>query len=73
MINHQADISTLDAEAFDPKNHYADVINSVKAAGGGQVRIFRAQQGKTRVEYYIVSLDAEHSRLVGLRAKAVES
>jgi len=45
----------------------------VKEAGGGEVKIFRVQHGKTRAEYYVVSFDSKSSKIVGLKAKAVES
>ncbi len=45
----------------------------MKEAGGGEVKIFRVQHGKTRAEYYVVSFDSKSSKIVGLKAKAVES
>ena len=73
MIDHGADVSMLSANEFDPRGNYKEVIDSVKEAGGGEVRIFRVHHGKTRAEYYIVSFDSKGSRMVGLKAKAVES
>lgn len=73
MIDHEADISTLSTDEFDPRGSYKAVIESVKNAGGGEVKIFRVHHGKTRAEYYVVSFDSKASKIVGLRAKAVES
>lgn len=73
LIDHKADVSTLSATEFDPRGNYKEVVDSVKQAGGGEVRVFRVHHGKTRAEYYIISVDAKGSRIVGLKAKAVES
>lgn len=73
LIDHQADVSTLSAAEFDPRGNYKEVMDSVRQAGGGEVRVFRVQHGKTRAEYYVISVDAKGSRIVGLKAKAVES
>lgn len=73
LIDHKADVSTLSANEFDPRGNYKEVMDAVKQAGGGEVRIFRVHHGKTRAEYYIVSVDATGSKIVGLKAKAVES
>jgi len=45
----------------------------VKKAGNGSVGIFKVEHGNTRAEYYVVSLDSGESKLVGLKALAVES
>lgn len=37
------------------------------------VKIYRVEVGHTRVEYWIVALDAAEGKIVGLRAKAIES
>ncbi|KAI9792445.1 MAG: hypothetical protein M1816_002329 [Peltula sp. TS41687] len=72
-------VSIMDAKAFDPKGHYGAVLDAVaKAAadgGGGRHnrRVYRVGHGGTRVEYYVVALDGTHSRLVGVKARAVES
>ena len=58
---------------FDPRGQYKDVLDAVTRAGGETPTVFKVQHGSTRAEYYIVSLDAEHERIVGLKALAVES
>ena len=73
LIDHKADVSTLTPDEFDPRGSYKAVMDSVRQAGGAEIRIFRVQLGKTRAEYYLVSVDAKGSRIVGLKAKAVES
>ncbi|PLB47890.1 hypothetical protein P170DRAFT_465415 [Aspergillus steynii IBT 23096] len=77
-------ITTLPASSFDPKNQYPGPLRAVRAAvaqasGGGidesavEVKAYRVEVGTSRVEYYLVALDAEQGLLVGLRAKAVET
>ncbi|KLJ11630.1 hypothetical protein EMPG_13192 [Blastomyces silverae] len=78
-------ITILTPSSFDPKNQYATVLHAVKTAAGGggnaqdmegvEVKVYRVQMGRTRVEYWVVGLDASGNggRVVGLRAKAVES
>lgn len=64
----------MDVKQFDPKGQYRDVLDTVaSAANGGQRKAYRVLHGKTRVEYYIVALDLDHSRLVGVKARAVET
>ncbi|PKX98991.1 uncharacterized protein P174DRAFT_437436 [Aspergillus novofumigatus IBT 16806] len=80
-------IETLTPSTFDPKNQYSAALRAVRAAvaqtfGGGEpgidesdveVKVYRVEVGKSRVEYYILGLDAEGGTIVGLRAKAIES
>ncbi|KAL8690370.1 MAG: hypothetical protein Q9218_004165 [Villophora microphyllina] len=73
LIGHGSDVSTMGTKEFDPQGQYKDVIQAVEKAGDGKSRIFRATHGKTRVEYYVVGLDKEKGRVVGLKAQAVES
>lgn len=55
---------------------------ATQAAGGGDkaidetavdVKVYRVEIGPSRVEYWVVALDVEGGKLVGLKAKAVES
>lgn len=73
LIGHTDEVSTLGTEEFDPKGQYKEVLAAVEKAGDGMVRIFRAHHGKTRAEYYVVAFDKEGERIVGMKAKAVES
>ncbi|KAL8710290.1 MAG: hypothetical protein Q9220_005060 [cf. Caloplaca sp. 1 TL-2023] len=73
LISHDSDVSTMSTKEFDPHGKYRDVLQAVEKAGDGKSRIFRVGQGKTRTEYYIVGLDRNASKVVGMKAKAVES
>ena len=58
---------------FDPQGEYEKVMEAVEQSGDGKTRIYRAVHDRTRVEYYIVSFDKAAGRVVGLKARAVES
>ncbi|KAL9579833.1 MAG: hypothetical protein Q9212_004867 [Teloschistes hypoglaucus] len=73
LIGHDSDVSTISTKEFDPQGQYQDVLQAVEEAGDGKSRVFRAIHGKTRIEYYVVGLDKEHERVVGVKALAVES
>lgn len=73
IVGHDSDVSTLSTGVFDPQGHYRQVIEAVEQLGYGKTRIYRVKYGKTRVEYYVVVFDHEGARVVGLKAKAVES
>ncbi|KAL5340704.1 hypothetical protein BJX70DRAFT_92334 [Aspergillus crustosus] len=75
-------IETLSTSSFDPKNQYASVVKSVRAAAAQgsdgdesavEVKVYRVEVGTSRVEYYVTALNAPEGLLVGLRAKAIES
>lgn len=88
MISPSADLSgaieTLSASSFDPKNQYTSVLNAVRAAAAVEgdssadksavdIKVYRVELSSTKIEYWILALEASGGRLVGLRAKAVES
>lgn len=58
---------------FDPQGEYKEVMEAVEKSGDGKTRIYRVEHDRTRMEYYVVGFDKEGGRIVGLKAKAVES
>ncbi|KAJ5569553.1 uncharacterized protein N7459_008983 [Penicillium hispanicum] len=76
-------ISTLSTSAFDPKNQYSSVFHAVRSAAvekdndadqsAVDVKVYRVELSSTKLEYWILALDAAEGRVVGLRAKSVES
>ena len=72
-MGNQSEVSTVSPGDFDPKGQYNEVLKAVENAGDGKARIYRIEKGKARVEYYIVGLDEKSGRVVGLKAKSVES
>ncbi|KAF7713507.1 Uncharacterized protein PECH_003326 [Penicillium ucsense] len=76
-------ITTLSPSSFDPKNQYSSVLHAVRSAAVEQdtdadqskveVKVYRVELTSTKLEYWVVALDGAEGRLVGLRAKSVES
>ncbi|ODM17714.1 hypothetical protein SI65_06502 [Aspergillus cristatus] len=71
-------ITTLSASSFDPRNQYPSVFKAVRAAASGpdedvEVKVYRVEVGSSRVEYFVLGLDTEKGRVVGLKARAVET
>ncbi|KAJ5123925.1 uncharacterized protein N7515_007750 [Penicillium bovifimosum] len=76
-------ISILSPDSFDPKNQYSAALDAVRAAAvekdsgaeqsAVELKVYRVEQTSTKIEYWVLALHAPESRLVGLRAKAVES
>lgn len=70
------EISTLSVSSFDPKNQYTTVLDAVRSAltGDSDIKVYRAELGSSTVEYFVLALDsAEGGRIIGLRAKSIES
>lgn len=55
------------------ETQYKKVFDAVKKAGNGEVKVFRVDLEGTRAEYYVVSVDKDGGKLVGLKALSVES
>lgn len=81
LINHpdpaNAAIAILDPVEWDSKGDYKEVVDATrKACKGGDVRVYKVALGGTRVEYWVVGVDATEKakeRMVGVKALAVES
>jgi hypothetical protein len=70
LLGHDGDVESVEEKDF---GQYKEVVEAVKKAGNGQVQIFCVDLSGTRKEYYVVSVDKEEGRVVGLKALAVES
>lgn len=55
------------------ETQYKGVFDAVKKAGNGEAKVFRVDLEGTRAEYYVVSVDKQEKRIVGLKALSVES
>lgn len=55
------------------ESQYKKVIDAVKQAGSGDVKVFKVEIDGTRAEYYVVAVDEKEGRVVGLKALSVES
>lgn len=73
------EVEELSVAEFDARGQYGVVVEKVKEAGKekggtGEVRAYRVPRGKTRCEYYVLTVMREGGGgLVGVRARAVES
>lgn len=73
LIGHDAGVSTLALKDFDPRGQYKEVVEAVNSIGDGDLNIYRVEHGKTRAEYYIIRFDKKGERVIGFKAKAVET
>ncbi|KAF2196203.1 hypothetical protein GQ43DRAFT_445329 [Delitschia confertaspora ATCC 74209] len=73
LLSHSSAVTTTPVSEFDSKDQYKTVLDAVQKAGNGEVKVFRVELSETRAEYYVVSVNAEEGKVVGLKALAVES
>lgn len=80
LVGHESDVAIMSTDDFDPRHDYDDVVEAVKSAaetagrgGGAMTRVYHVQHGTTRAEYYVVALDKSQKRIIGVKAKAIES
>ncbi|KAI9849209.1 MAG: hypothetical protein M1838_000229 [Thelocarpon superellum] len=75
LIAYQGTVIRVSVAEWDGRGQYKDAIDAITnaAKGTGRPQVFRVEHDQTRLEYYVVALDKPNARLVGLRAKAVES
>lgn len=67
-------VEELSYSSFDPRGQYTGVRDKVRdAAGAGDVKVYRVETEGARVEYFVLGLEKGQGRVVGVRAKAVES
>ena len=66
-------MESLSTKEFDPKGQYKDVISKVEKEVDGHVKVFRIETDHARVEYYVVGVKDSQGKVVGVKAKAVES
>ncbi|KAF9698432.1 hypothetical protein EKO04_003685 [Ascochyta lentis] len=71
LIGGDKEVEEHKAKGFETQ--YKTVIDAVKKAGNGAVKVFRVELEGTRAEYYVVSIDKEGGKIVGLKALSVES
>lgn len=71
LIGNDKEVEEVKQKSFE--SQYKTVIDAVKKAGSGQVKVFRVELSSTRAEYYVVAVDEKEGRVVGLKALSVES
>ena len=55
------------------EGQYKNVLDAVRKAGSGAVKVFKVDLDHSRAEYYVVAVDEKEGRVVGLKALSVES
>ncbi|KAI9777332.1 MAG: hypothetical protein M1839_008940 [Geoglossum umbratile] len=74
LLGHKAEVSVLNVDEWDPRGDYVAITEAVRnAAGTSEVTVYCVHHDHTRAEYFVVSLDPASSRIVGMKARAVES
>ncbi|KAF1935951.1 hypothetical protein EJ02DRAFT_448321 [Clathrospora elynae] len=71
LVGGDKDVEEVKGTSFE--SQYKKVVNAVRAAGNGEVKVFRVELSSTRAAYYVVAVDEKGGRIVGLKALAVES
>ena len=62
----------MEINDWDLRGEYKEAVKAVKSVGAN-AKVFRAKQGRTRVEYWVLAVDKAKGRVVGLMGEAVES
>ncbi|MCJ1243947.1 hypothetical protein MMC30_001144 [Trapelia coarctata] len=73
LIGYKGEVESLTVKEFDPRGEYRDVLEAVERAGDGGVRVFRVSEGGARRQVWVLGVDGKGGRVVGFRARAVES
>jgi predicted aspartyl protease len=71
LLGGDKDVEEVKPKSFETQ--YKKVIDAVKQAGNGDVKVFKVEIDGTRAEYYVVTVDEKERRVVGLKALSVES
>jgi hypothetical protein len=72
LLGGDKEVAEISLGPFE--SQYKSVVEAVGKAGTkGEVKVFRVELGGTRAEYYVVAVDADEGRVVGLKALSVES
>ena len=73
LVQHDAGISILSIIEFDSRGQYKDILKAVNSVGDGDLKVYRVEHGRSRAEYYVVRLEKKGQRIIGFKAKAVET
>ncbi|EFQ99489.1 hypothetical protein MGYG_02501 [Nannizzia gypsea CBS 118893] len=67
------EVSILSPTQFDPRGKYKEVIERVmeSSSSDGSIQVYRVQHDHARVEYWLLAVD--EGRLLGLKARAIET
>jgi predicted aspartyl protease len=70
LLGGEKAVEEIEVKGFE--NQYKAVVEAVKRAGNGEVKVFKVEIDGRRAEYYVVAVDGEE-RVVGLKALSVET
>jgi predicted aspartyl protease len=71
LLGGDKDVEEVKGSSFEKQ--YKKVVDAVRGAGNGDVKVFKVQIDGTRAEFYVVAVDEKEGRVVGLKALSVES
>lgn len=71
VLGGKNDVEEVKGTSFT--SQYKKVVDAVKKAGDGEAKVFKVVLDGTRAEYWVVSVEEEGGKLVGLKALSVES
>lgn len=75
MIGAQTgqEIRQLEPDQWDIRGNYKDIVDAVATASGNAVRVYRVEGSGSRVEYFVVGLDTNERKVVGVKVLSIES
>ncbi|KAK3215279.1 hypothetical protein GRF29_19g2718259 [Pseudopithomyces chartarum] len=71
ILSHNDEVEELSVDKWDPRGQYKKVVEAVKKATDGEVKVFRVELSGARSEYYVVGV--KDGKVLGLKALSVES
>jgi hypothetical protein len=71
LLGRDKDVEDVGLKGWETQ--YKKVLDAVKKAGNGEVKVFQVGIDGSRKEYWVVGVDEGQGRLVGLKALSVES
>jgi len=71
LLGHGEKVEELSIKEWDPKGQYKKIVDAVKEAAEGEVKVFRVDLEGSRVEYYVVGVGG--GKVLGLKVMSVES
>jgi hypothetical protein len=71
LLGHGEEVEEMGVKEWDPKGQYKKVVDAVKKAVDGEVKVFKVGLEGSRLEYYVVGVG--EGKVLGLKAMSVES
>jgi hypothetical protein len=71
LLGGDRDVEEVGLKGWETQ--YKKVVDAVKKAGNGEVKVFQVGIDGSRKEYWVIGVDEKEGRVVGLKALSVES